>query len=118
MDLKLSGKHVCITGAAGDIGTPPETLQSTSIVTRVLTRKSFGLGLQLAKSYLAQGCKVTLHIHKNKNDELEALLKSTTNAQVIQAAAEDEGAVIASVAEAVKHFGPIHILVVRVFLNM
>lgn len=63
MDLGLQGKHVLITGSAGGIGT------------------------ELAKAYLKQGCNVTLHYNSQK-ETLIPILKQYPNSTIALATGE------------------------------
>eukprot|EP01116_Phalansterium_solitarium_P021295 TRINITY_DN6561_c0_g1_i1.p1 TRINITY_DN6561_c0_g1~~TRINITY_DN6561_c0_g1_i1.p1 ORF type:complete len:277 (-),score=39.27 TRINITY_DN6561_c0_g1_i1:54-884(-) len=90
MDLGLNGQHVLITGSAG------------------------GIGLTLAKSFLSQNCKVSLHFNRNFPAEIQEILNENPNtAAAVAADVTDEAQVIAAVRQAVERFGPVHILVVN-----
>jgi len=89
MDLKLSGKHVLITGSAGDIG------------------------LETAQKYLELGAKVSLHYHNNKATLQPLLDKYPNQTTLVQANAADEKEVIEAVKQANHKFGLLHIIVVN-----
>jgi len=88
MDSGLSTTHVFVTGASG------------------------GIGLATARSFLAEGARVSLHF--NRTNSLQSLIaENPDSAFAVQADAADEGAVVQAVDAAVKRFGSIQVMVVN-----
>eukprot|EP01120_Amphizonella_sp_Union-15-10_P016814 TRINITY_DN909_c0_g1_i1.p1 TRINITY_DN909_c0_g1~~TRINITY_DN909_c0_g1_i1.p1 ORF type:complete len:278 (+),score=41.45 TRINITY_DN909_c0_g1_i1:45-878(+) len=87
MDLKLQGKHVLITGSAGDIG------------------------LECARAFLVQGALVSLH-YNSSSETLQALTSDyPTQTTLIQANATNEQQVIEAFKLATDKFGLCNVLV-------
>ncbi|KAF2479966.1 hypothetical protein BDY17DRAFT_312877 [Neohortaea acidophila] len=80
--LGIEGRHAFVTGAVG------------------------GIGLAIVKELLAAGCKVTAHDIKQPE-------KSPGNPNLfhVQGDISDEASIATSIGTAIRHFGPIHILV-------
>jgi len=89
MDVGLDGQHVLITGS-GSAG---------------------GIGAHVAKLFLKNGCKVTLHYHHN-TDGLKELLESYPDrTYAVKGNASIEQEVVEAVSAAVSKMGTINILI-------